>query len=249
MSGIYYYDDEVSNVVEYCRCGSVTKTVCSFQQRNNNDLNDFYSIEVIKTLQCLTCNGVSVVLYHGIGNAEEDEIADKNYPPGRRYARMVLFAPKRRYDDSIPWAIADLMNQAEAILASSPRGCFILCRAALEEICSDFDIPRRKQTRNGKTQFVSLAERIKNLVEQKVLDPSLNQIIDGIRELGNESAHGEHYSLRRRLQLSDADALLELVQYVVDRLYVGPERERVAKEKLHLLNEKVLNRPKPGGDN
>ncbi len=239
MTDILYYDDEVPTVNEYCRCGSLTKTVSSFSQRFHYD-DDSYSIEVVKTLKCLTCEKISVVLYRASGIFFTDETASKDYPPSHKYTRSELFAPKRRYNTAIPWSIDDVMNQAEAVLANSPRASFILCRAVLEEICADFKIPKERPNRKGEMRFIILADRLDILMEQEKISPSIMGIFDGVRLLGNEGTHGEHSNLQQRIQNSDAEKLIELVQYLLERIYVSRERARIADENLRDLRERVI---------
>jgi len=142
-----YYDGEVEESKEFCRCGSLTKCISVHNHTRHSEVSDVYSIEIVKILECLTCERLTVVLYSGRGDNIEDEVASENKP--RKYIRRELLAPKRRYDKAIPQSIDDVMNQAEAVLANSPRASFILCRAVLEEICANFNIPKEKRVPRG----------------------------------------------------------------------------------------------------
>ena len=57
--------------------------------------------------------------------------------------------------------------------------------------------------------------------------------------MGNEGAHSTHLDFSRKIRPQDVEALLELVDYVTDRLYVDKYRREEAEEKLNILREKA----------
>ena len=72
------------------------------------------------------------------------------------------------------------------------------------------------------------------------MSEDLVDIIQGIRELGNEGAHSDHLTFAKQVKVEDANSLLMLVNYVVERLYVDKYRQQEAEGELIKLKEKIL---------
>ncbi|MBW4451074.1 MAG: DUF4145 domain-containing protein [Spirirestis rafaelensis WJT71-NPBG6] len=229
---------------EYCSCGSVMKCEAEHIHKSCEDDNG-HSIEVLKILICLTCNKLTVILYETWVSAYEEEMYGYENNPQQRdlhdlyreYTKTVLLAPKINLDPCIPEPIAQIIYEAQLVLGKSARASFILCRAVLEEICNDFDIPSKNTNKKG---FIQLHDRLKLLVEKEKISDDLNQIIGGIKELGNEGAHSGHVIFSEKVQNKDAENLLELVNYIVERLYVDKYRQEEAKKGLAQLKNKIL---------
>lgn len=92
----------------------------------------------------------------------------------------------------------------------------------------------------GKTKFTNLKERLNLLFHKEGLEQELQVIIDGIRDLGNEGAHGQHAIFTKNVSSEDATTLLSLLDYVLERLYVDKARAQAAAEELVQLKQKVL---------
>lgn len=237
------YDGEVESSREFCNCGSVTKCERAFSRRwYDNEEDSYYKIQVFKILTCLTCRSVTVLLYTAGGIEEEDEQwaeMEPNKPQIRYYERAVLSAPAKQLHGSIPLSISEVVKQAEAVLARSPRASFILCRAVLEEICSDFKIPTESTSNKGKIIFKKLHDKLSQLFEQEQMPEELQTIIQGIKDLGNEGAHSDHLTFAKQVKVQDAENLLTLVNYVLERLYVDRYRQQEAAETLKELKSKI----------
>ena len=237
------YDIEVESSREFCNCGSVMKCERAFSHRwYDNEENSYYTIQVFKFLNCLTCRSVTVLLYIAGGIEEEDEQwaeMNLNEPQIRYYGRSVLYAPARQLHGSIPLSISEVVKQAEAVLANSPRASFILCRAVLEEICNDFKIPTESTNSKGKSYFIKLHDRLSKLFQQEQMSEELQTIINGIKDLGNEGAHSGHLPFAKQVKTQDAENLLTLVNYVLERLYVDRYRQQEAAETLKELKSKI----------
>jgi hypothetical protein len=207
----------------------------------DNEENSYYTSQVFKILTCLTCRSVTVLLYTAAGFEEEDEQwaeMNPNEPQYRNYRRSVLYAPARQLHDSIPLSISEVVKQAEAVLARSPRASFILCRAVLEEICNDFKIPTESTNNKGKSYFITLHDRLSQLFQQEQMSEELQTIINGIKDLG-EGAHSDHLAFAKQVKAQDAENLLMLIHYVLERLYVDRYRQQEAAETLKALKSKM----------
>ncbi|WP_088892019.1 DUF4145 domain-containing protein [Leptolyngbya ohadii] len=235
--------NEVEFFQEVCNCGGTLKcqTTFSYPWRDNEE-NSFYLLHVFKILTCVTCNEATVLLYTTLGDDDADEQwaeTEHEEPQYRSYKRKVLYSPTTQLHHSIPPSIAEVFNQAEAVLPRSTRACFILCRAVLEEICNDFGIPAEGINNKGKTHPIRLGERLPQLFEKEQLAEDLKPIMNGIKDFGNEGAHPNDPIFNKQVESEDAEILLELVSFVLERLYVDKYRKQKSMEKLNTLRQKI----------
>jgi hypothetical protein len=220
---------------EFCNCGNLMKCENTFRHRSGDFENPYYTLEIFEIFTCPACNEVTLIYYSTLGLDDEDEMHrdDIEQDLYRKYDRAVLHAPHKRLHHAIPRSISEVTYQAESVLSKSPRASFILCRAVLEEICNNFKIP-------GKSHFVNLNERLTQLFKQEEMSEDLIAIIQGIRELGNEGTHSDHLTFAKQVEPEDADSLLTLINYVIERLYVDKYRQQEAGDVLTKLKGKIL---------
>ena len=237
----YYLNSE--NYAETCNCGKLLEEGNSFSHHFSREDDEFTEYNVLKYLYCRKCRSLTISLYTG-RMSFEDEF--HSLPEDRHMAfiylpfiRRVLAAPKRRHHKSIPIGISEVVNQAEAVLDLSPRASLILCRAALEEICSNFGIDKQRTNSNNKTYFLGLKDRLKELCEQENLPDDLKSITDAIKEFGDTGAHSDHLEFENNVEPEDAETLLELVQYVLKVLYTNRFEQQEASALLSRLKEKT----------
>ncbi|TLH71239.1 DUF4145 domain-containing protein [Mycolicibacterium cosmeticum] len=114
--------------------------------------------------------------------------------------------------DGMPDDVLELYREASSVADVSPRSAAALLRTALEVL-----------TRNHLGQSgVSLNDAIGNLVKDRQLSVKLQQAMDVLRITGNDYVHP------REVQLDDsakeASAMFDLLNIIVDRLIVEPQR-------------------------
>lgn len=229
----YDFNPEVHE--EVCRCGNIMNCETSISTTESD--GDYYTDKTFKILICSRCNFPTVLLYKVVGNEDEDEEEKlQGYPIEREWECLILYGPSRQVHQAVPTNISEVFNQAEAILASSPRASFILCRAVLEEICNDFGIPAKGTNNKGKP----LQQRLTQLFQQEMISADLKDVIEGIKELGNEGAHSTHETFNKLVTSQEADDLLALVDFVIYMLYVHKARQQEATEKLNKLKARFL---------
>lgn len=68
----------------------------------------------------------------------------------------------------------------------------------------------------------------------------LSTIIQGIKDLGNEGTHSDHLTFASQVKVQDAENLLTLVNYVLERLYVDRSRQLEAVKALNMLKKKIM---------
>ena len=236
------YEGEEKHLKEFCNCGSILELQKSFAKKYFSEIDDYYPIETFKILYCLACNSTTVVLYYALGNTNDDDdraIRRYNGPVEYKYTRSVLYAPEKEFHLSVPFSVSKMLNQAEAVLVHSSKASFMLCRAALEEICNEFEIPSSVVNKKGKSYFVNLKDRLSQLFEKKSLSEDLQSIINDMRELGNEGVHADYFYLRKHVKRRDAESLIALTNYVVERLYIDEARKLEAVETLEEIKNKI----------
>jgi hypothetical protein len=147
--------------------------------------------------------------------------------------------------------------QAESISYLSPRASLILCRAVLEEICNNHEIPTLRKTKKGDNTVIFLKDRLRILFQDETLEeylkpeippnlpliePEIIEMIKGLQLLGNEFTHGSQAIFTDTVSQDDANAVIELVNYVLQRLYVDDARKSEAKDRLLRLKKKFVEK-------
>lgn len=240
-------DRELKSNWERCACGNLAEMqeICQGTFLDDNDGNDiYYAIYVYKVLRCPSCHSVNVIQYTAYGNADDDEIPQIDSeivgPQTREYTRKVLYTSYKKELEAVPGPIVDVFNQARAVIPSSPRAAFILCGATLEEICRAHNIPTVITKENGKEERLDLYKRLEKLFQNRNLpdDDNLRPIFHCIRKLRNIGAHSSQEIFEEVSEI-DADMLLSLLGYVLERLYVNDARAKKAQETLGELADKL----------
>jgi hypothetical protein len=258
---------------EYCHCGMrIKESIHKFNFSRHHDLYwDKTTDFVIKIFKCDNCLSVTIILYSystteayreyldnkrdSMSDLELQEAevhtelgaSDEIFNP--LYYRQVLYAPKKGRHPAIPEPIVDILNEANSVKAQSPRACFILCRAVLEEICDSFKISRSAVTNKGKEYFLSLHDRLSQLVKNEGLSEELNDIVTSLRRLGNEGAHSKHRDFQEKVAEEEAETFLELTDYILGKLYVERHTAQEVEKTLEKLKKKVLTNKTESGDN
>ena len=235
------YEIEVESEREFCNCGNLMACKASSSHRQHDEASGFYyTIEIFKLFICLACDSATLILYSTFGNADLDE-DDRNDPTAQHfrysYKRTVLYAPRKRHHLAIPKSIAEVADQAESVLYKSPRASFILCRAVLEEICNAFEIPTEKANSKG---FIGLKDRLTQLFQQEGMSEDLQAIINGVKDLGDKGTHRDHLTFSGQVEIQEAENLLMLMRYVLERIFVDRYRQQEAEKVLEKLKAKIL---------
>lgn len=220
----------------YCICEGIYNT------RTHDPESFDWTESQYKILRCPSCRQILILRYVTGGNDITDENSEQK--PYVEYSRQVLFSPAKQRHYSIPAPIADVLEQAEKVVPTSPRAAIILCRAALEEICREHNIPENKVNSDGVVERLDLKKRMNILLEREKLTKDLREIMHGIRDIGNEFAHRSQVFLATNISQNEVELLIDLVDYVLNRLYVEKIQSVEAVKGLNILKEKILNKPK-----
>jgi len=211
-----------------------------YDSREHDPENEWYESQY-KVLKCPACQQILILRYTTDLEYIDDFETASQYT---QYTRQVLYAPAKQRHYSIPQTISDIVAQAEKVVPTSPRAGFILCRAALEQICKEQAIPETKTNAKGEVEHLDLKKRLNLLLEKEKLSKDLREIMHGIREIGNVFAHDSQAYLPEEISQDEVEVLIGLVDYVLNRLYVDKSRTQEAVNELKMLKEKLSPSPK-----
>jgi hypothetical protein len=105
----------------------------------------------------------------------------------------------------LPAAVNDTFVEASRIVDLSPRASAALARLAIQQLCIELGCTAKK----------TLDEQIGELVT-KGLDPSVSQMLDGVRVIGNNAVHPGEIDMKD--DRDTARFLLECINRIVQRL-------------------------------
>ncbi|MCX4677658.1 DUF4145 domain-containing protein [Streptomyces sp. NBC_01433] len=118
--------------------------------------------------------------------------------------------PHKEYPPYVPEEIAQVASEAYACAdAKAHRGAIILARSVVEATAKDKGI-----TTGG------IAKKIEQLFERGLIYEHVRNAAHEIRHAGNEIAHADLAELT--VDEGDAEALLELMDMVLDGVYIAP---------------------------
>ena len=118
----------------------------------------------------------------------------------------------------MPADVADDFNEARGIVLKSPRGAAALLRLAIQKL-----MPHLGE------QGERMDTDIKSLV-QKGLSDQIQQALDTVRVIGNESVHPGELDLRDEPET--AAALFDLVNLIVEEMIARPKAVKALYDKL-----------------
>jgi len=112
-------------------------------------------------------------------------------------------------NDDLSPEIKTLFNEARAIVTSSPRGAAALLRLCVQHLCKDLGEAGR-----------NIDQDIANLVT-KGLNPIIQQALDIVRVIGNESVHPGEIDLNDNREISLK--LFDLINLIADQMITQPK--------------------------
>jgi len=155
---------------------------------------------------CETCG--HIILYDNMGDQlSENEFyyCDHSYP---KSDRLHFYVPE---------SIRNVYAEAVRIKEIAPNAFAVQIRRALEALCED-----------RKVEGKSLADRLQSLSKKGEIPPTLAELTDVLRLIGNIGAHGIGESVHPTQVYAIDDFFKAIVEYV----YVAPGRLKEFKEKM-----------------
>jgi len=133
-----------------------------------------------------------------------------------------------------PTEVVREVGRAFALFWCDTQAAANALRTAVEFLLDDRDVPRERETAEGRTTYLRLAER---LAQFKQAEPELGEILEALKWLGNYGSHGSKVPIQKR-DLFDG---FECTSTVIDELYTHrPARGSVSK-----LAKKINDRRGP----
>lgn len=127
--------------------------------------------------------------------------------------------------------IVDDYKEAASILQKSPRGAAALLRLAVQKLCKQLGQP-------GKDINTDIGELVK-----EGLSPTIQQALDALRVIGNESVHPGQIDLRD--DPATAHALFRLLNKIAETMITEPKQIQEIYDKIPESKKKAIeNRDK-----
>lgn len=129
-------------------------------------------------------------------------------------------------NDDLSEAIKEDYNEAASILQKSPRGAAALLRLAVQKLCMQLG-------EEGK----DINKDIANLVK-KGLSATIQQALDALRVIGNESVHPGQIDLRD--DPATAQALFRLLNKIAETMISEPKQIQEIYDKIPESKKKAI---------
>ena len=139
----------------------------------------------------------------------------------------VLVWPMRGVPPSLPEPVSHCYQDALRIKQISPSAFVVQVRRALEALCDD------RQAIRGK-----LHKRLQYLKEKGEIPPTLAEMTDVIRLLGNVGAHETDQG--QELTPSEASVVDDFFRALVEYIYVAPKRLEEYRTSLRSLRNNIV---------
>lgn len=196
-------DDTQTRTVRFCpHCGNdATQTLhythrC-YEEKWSNDGEPVAVPAVYFVVSCGTCNGFLV--YADWGDIPNDD----------DFSNVTLLWPQIGLHESVPKRVSVIYSEALRIKQKAPNAFATQIRRALEAVTDD---------RNSKQG--SLVQRLKELSHRGEIPPTLADVSDTLRILGNIGAHASETDIEPR-QVHSID---EFFRAIVEYIYVAPSK-------------------------
>jgi len=181
---------------------------------------------------CPECKNLIVLMRYGEYKWVEDEGEVINIQKEEiLYPRSVA----RSIDDTIPNQYRKAFNEANSVLAFSPKASAALSRRLLQTLLRE----------EYKIKPGSLDTEITDFIQLKDIPIEISGAIDAIRNIGNFAAHPLKFTNTGEIvdvEPGEAEWLLEVLEALFDFTFIQPKRIQERKDK---LNKKLSALGKP----
>jgi hypothetical protein len=177
----------------------------------NNDFSFSYQYEMYA---CPVCHKVTLI---------QKYIDETMWPPsygnarGDQEEKTILYPINSIESDAIPAIIKGAFEGAQKTKSIDNNVCLMALRRTLELIMND----RGATSRN-------LMKKIEEIAEKGMLPDALKEASGITRILGNSAAHG----MADGIDQDDVNRMVELIEYIIEYLYVIPDKISRYKKKL-----------------
>jgi len=204
------------NICHHCGNNTPQKVLYKYIGNETVYASDGEPIDInceYRLVECGTCE--QVMLYYKPEYENEDLFG------------TVIYPSDKGLPDSVPNEVRKAYNDASIISKLSPNAFAVQIRRALEFICKDKKI-------KGK----NLCQMIENLAMENMIPPVLSEMTDGLRILGNYSAHASD------IEFTPEDVILmdDFFKAILEYLYIAPNKIEIFRKRLNEIKNKTLVR-------
>jgi len=186
-------------------CG--TKTVFSIitidETVNKDEEAGWTEIRTLRLLKCQTCSKVTL---------EESIEFSEDWYPGYEPPVYVLYPtetdPPPPPAKDMPENIANIYNEARAVLPRSPKSSAALLRLTIQQLCQHLG-------KSGNNLNNDIGELVRD-----GLSPRVQQALDSVRVIGNNAVHPGSISFDDNQKL--VETLFRLVNFIVEEMITRP---------------------------
>lgn len=213
-------DQTSERVVRFCpRCGNVAQQQLRFTHRcyeeEWTDEGEPIGLPAVYfVVSCQTCDGLLV--YGDWGDI----------PKADDFSKVGLVWPETNLYGSVPKPVVKIYEEAIRIKRLAPNAFATQIRRALEAIAED---------RGAKPG--SLVQRLRDLANRGEMPPTLAELGDTLRTLGNIGAHVSE----QQIQPWQVHSIDEFFRAVVEYIYVAPSKLADFKKSLEPKVEKKID--------
>jgi hypothetical protein len=192
-------------------CGNTTPQKLLFQTTNSETVyysnGEPFQLDYYHFLtQCETCTGLSL---YASAIFQDD--------PENWREEFLVFPVRKNLPEVIPEKVHRAYMEASRISKIAPNAFAGQIRRALEYVCRD------KQAKGH-----TLIDMVAYLAKQGIIPPTLAQMTDGIRILGNIGVHATDVEI----DSTDVDTMDDFFKAILEYVYIGPYKISQLKDNL-----------------
>ncbi len=167
--------------------------------------------------RCTTCGKITLTLYENYSSCTRDIEDVLNNINNYTNDQIVLYPSSGEIPLSIPSNISSTYKEAISIKGKSPNGFAGLIRKSLEYVLQE-------QNAEGKTLY----ERINDLAKKNILPPTIIDMSDLIRIIGNIGVHAGSEDVTKE----QTDLIDKFFNLILEYVYVAPAKVKELQEQL-----------------
>lgn len=207
-----------SDVAPCPHCGNVTSQLLegSFVSLHRPDGSHTYFLT-----RCSTC--LEGLLYSVIDAQNRIQATTHGNFKLSKY-KLVWPKPKELHS-AIPERVRKIYSEALAVKGRAPNAFANQIRRALEAICND----------RGATEG-SLASRLQSLASKGDIPPTLVEMTEVLRKLGNIGSHADEEDVSPHY----VEVIDEFFQAIIEYVYIGPKKIAIFKRHLEKVRSNDL---------
>lgn len=203
-------------IIKCFHCGNETlmQLIGEFKWGSNNvKYDDFDFYYIYEMFACPVCHKVTLRETYG----DETMVEPNNRGEMEWYNEKAILYPFNNIDSSsIPSKVKEAFEATLRTKEIDKNICLLALRRTLELILND----------KGATKW-GLKDKIEEIAEKGILPDSLKEASSLTKILGDSVAHDKDLEIDQ----FDVDSMVEFVEYIIEYLYIVPDKINTYKER------------------